>query len=216
MAISFERKAYGGGKPIFWRGDCKVLPGGYKLMNDLPVGTIIDKGTPLIVGMGASSNPNRMYAVALLSFLILSTFSEDDGSGFSVGKGHPFVAGSSVILCGINGEKVGIATVASVDSSDPDKDKIIIEPDDRARLSEAFFAVLLPHASYAELPNKAPILVPNACAAAELVIDGKGDYTIDAAYEALIIKNNTPFVVPSLNNAGMCWAGNPSIKYINQ
>lgn len=47
MAIEFEKGKIKGGFPVFWRGECKVLPGDFKLKQTFPEGTLIRKGTPI-------------------------------------------------------------------------------------------------------------------------------------------------------------------------
>lgn len=47
MAIEFEKGKIKGSFPVFWRGECKVLPGDFKLKQTFPEGTLIRKGTPI-------------------------------------------------------------------------------------------------------------------------------------------------------------------------
>ena len=47
MAITFEKEKVKGNFPVFWRGECSVLPGDFKLTTDLPEGTLVKKGTPI-------------------------------------------------------------------------------------------------------------------------------------------------------------------------
>lgn len=47
MAITFEKEKVKGNFPVFWRGECGVLPGDFKLTTDLPEGTLVKKGTPI-------------------------------------------------------------------------------------------------------------------------------------------------------------------------
>lgn len=43
MAIEFEKGKIKGSFPVFWRGECKVLPGDFKLKQTFPEGTLIRK-----------------------------------------------------------------------------------------------------------------------------------------------------------------------------
>ena len=52
MGVEFKSKGYLGTIPKFWRGEAKILPGGYKLTQVLPKGTIVPKGTPLEIVRG--------------------------------------------------------------------------------------------------------------------------------------------------------------------
>ena len=47
MGISFDRTAYAGSMPPFWRGEFKVLPGDFKLKQTFVDGTILKAGTPI-------------------------------------------------------------------------------------------------------------------------------------------------------------------------
>ena len=47
MGISFDRTAYAGSMPPFWRGEFKVLPGDFKLKQAFADGTILKAGTPI-------------------------------------------------------------------------------------------------------------------------------------------------------------------------
>lgn len=47
MAIEFEKGQIKGRFPVFWRGECKGLPGDFKLTQTFPEGTLIRKGTPI-------------------------------------------------------------------------------------------------------------------------------------------------------------------------
>lgn len=196
MAISFERKAHGGGKPIFWRGECKVLPGGFKPAQDFSEGTIIDKGTPLHV------NFDNMEAAVCKVAIVLAGGTT---SAPRVAKGNLFEAGDDIAAT--IGEPTAIK-ISSIDRSNPAYDVLT--------LSEAIDG--LGEGKYLYESNSAgdAKYEPNAVVAAELVFDGKGLPTIDAAYEALIIKKNAYPVLPEFFVSEMCLTGNPSIKYINQ
>ena len=49
MGVKFEGKSYAGNMPVFWRGEAKILPGGYKLLQTFPKGTVIPKGRHYIL-----------------------------------------------------------------------------------------------------------------------------------------------------------------------
>ena len=53
MAIDFKKEKIRGRSPEFWRGEAKVLPGGFKPTQEFPVGTVILRGTPLFVDFEA-------------------------------------------------------------------------------------------------------------------------------------------------------------------
>ena len=47
MAIVFEKGKVKGNFPVFWRGECKTLPGDFRIKQTFPEGTLIRKGTPI-------------------------------------------------------------------------------------------------------------------------------------------------------------------------
>ena len=47
MAIKFEKTQIKGGFPVFWRGECEVLPGDFKLKGTYPEGMKLKEGTPI-------------------------------------------------------------------------------------------------------------------------------------------------------------------------
>ena len=62
MGVKFEGKSYAGNMPVFWRGEAKILPGGYKLLQTFPKGTVIPKGTPLHIVIGTLTAAVSKYA----------------------------------------------------------------------------------------------------------------------------------------------------------
>ena len=49
MGIQFNKTKIGGSVPTIWRGECKVLPGGFKPKQTFPNGTVIRRGALLHV-----------------------------------------------------------------------------------------------------------------------------------------------------------------------
>ena len=49
MAIDFKKTQLSGHTPEIWRGECKILPGGFKPVQNFPVGTVLHRGTPIYV-----------------------------------------------------------------------------------------------------------------------------------------------------------------------
>ena len=47
MGVTFDKVKIPGGFPVFWRGEFKVLPGGFKLKQTFPEGTLLRKSIPL-------------------------------------------------------------------------------------------------------------------------------------------------------------------------
>ena len=55
MAIDFKKTQLSGHTPEIWRGECKILPGGFKPVQNFPVGTVLHRGTPIYVDFEAMS-----------------------------------------------------------------------------------------------------------------------------------------------------------------
>ena len=77
MGIKFEGKTYSGKMPAFWRGEAKILPGGYKLLQTFPKGTLFQTGDVVMkegetTGVNVSSidTSNEDYDVLTLSAAI--------------------------------------------------------------------------------------------------------------------------------------------------
>jgi hypothetical protein len=68
MAIEFKKEAVSGAYPEIWRGECKILPGGFKPLQEFSVGTVLRRATPIFVDFGTMS-----AAVCKRAILSLST-----------------------------------------------------------------------------------------------------------------------------------------------
>lgn len=49
MGVEFSKTQIKGTFPVFWRGEFKVLPGDFKVTTDLPDGTVVKRGTPILI-----------------------------------------------------------------------------------------------------------------------------------------------------------------------
>ncbi len=191
MAIEFKKTKYSGHTPEIWRGECKILPGGFKLTQNFPVGTVIHRGTPVTVDFAT------MSAVVCKATTVL-----EGGTTklVRVAKGHLFVAGDVVVK---NGAADATATVSSVDTSNTEYDVL--------NLSAAITGLT---AGDVLVINGQP--VPNMVVGAVLEITGKGLPTLDVAYDAVVLypSLNLPILEDWLN--GPCLKSNPNILFIKQ
>lgn len=55
MAITFERTSYDARQRAIWRGEARMLPGGFKPLQEFPVGTLLKRGTLVHVDMDTLS-----------------------------------------------------------------------------------------------------------------------------------------------------------------
>lgn len=191
MAIEFKKTKYSGHTPEIWRGECKILPGGFKLTQNFPVGTVIHRAIPVAVDFSAMS-----------ATVIKSTTVLEGGTtkAVRVAKGHLFVAGDVVAK---NGAADATATVSSVDTSNTEYDVL--------NLSAAITGLTTGDVL---VINGQP--VPNMVVGAVLEITGKGLPTLDVAYEAVVLypSLNLPILEDWLN--GPCLKSNPNILFIKQ
>ena len=109
MGVKFEGKSYAGNMPVFWRGEAKILPGGYKLLQTFPKGTVIPKGTPLHIVIGTLTAAVSKYAKVV---------SGGTTTKPRVPKGTLFQINDIVMK---EGETTGV-TVSSIDTSNADYD----------------------------------------------------------------------------------------------
>ena len=102
MAIEFKKQAFSGKTPVIWRGECKILPGGFKPKQTFPVGTVLRRGLPIQVDFDDMSAGVVKIAKVL-----------DGGttSAARIGKGHLFVVGDKV-------QKLGTTTSTTVNKID--------------------------------------------------------------------------------------------------
>ena len=92
MAIDFKKTQLSGHTPEIWRGECKILPGGFKPVQNFPVGTVLHRGTPIYVDFEAMSAAVCKTAKVLKGGTTTAP---------RVAKGHYFVAGDVVMKLGV-------------------------------------------------------------------------------------------------------------------
>lgn len=206
MAIDFQKTTYAGRTPVIWRGECKVLPGGFKPKNTLTLGSRIKRGAPLFVDFD-----NNEAAV----IKIVKVLSGGTTSAPRVAKGHYFAAGDVLMKIG---KTDASPTVSSVDSSNAAYDVL--------NLSAAISGltegdVLVEATAYAaaegsgEATPAAEKYIPNAVVSADLEVKNKLD-TLDAAYEAVVLYPSVDYPIPDSWKQGIALKNNPNIVLIKQ
>ena len=197
MAIEFKKQAFSGKTPVIWRGECKILPGGFKPKQTFPVGTVLRRGLPIQVDFDDMSAGVVKIAKVL-----------DGGttSAARIGKGHLFVVGDKV-------QKLGTTTsttVNKIDTSNADYDVVTFA---------AEITGLAAGDSIQESDGKSsakPLYTPNMVVGADLEFKGTGIPTIDAAYEAVVLYNNVDYPIPADWLQGVTLKSNPNILFIKQ
>lgn len=201
MAINFKKTAYSGHFPEIWRGECKMLPGGFKPKQNFPTGTVLHRGTPLEV------NFEEMSAAVVKTAKVVAGGTTTKPR---VGKGHYFAVGDVVTKYG-NGAST--PTINAIDTSNEEYDVLTLSA---AYTGLAADDVLVESAAPASGETAAPKHTPNAIVGAVKEFDGKGIPTIDAAYEAVVLYPSLMFPVLDEWLNGFSLKNNPSIKLIKQ
>ena len=197
MAIEFKKQAFSGKTPVIWRGECKILPGGFKPKQTFPVGTVLRRGLPIQVDF------EEMSAGVVKIAKVLDGGTTTDAR---VGKGHLFAVGDKV-------KKRGTATsttVSKIDTSNADYDVITFA---------AAITGLAAGDSIQESDGQSsakPLYTPNMVIGADLEFKGTGIPTIDAAYDAVVLYNNVNYPIPADWLQGVALKSNPNILFIKQ
>lgn len=210
MAIDFKKTQLSGHTPEIWRGECKILPGGFKPVQNFPVGTVLHRGTPIYVDFEAMSAAVCKTAKVLKGGTTTAP---------RVAKGHYFVAGDVVMKLGVTDKS---PIIKSIDTANAEYD-VLTFASAIAGLAEGDILVEASAAAAAEGDNEAvpaaPLYTPNMVVGAAKEFTGKGLPTIDAAYEAVVLypSLNFPLLEDWLINPGkVCLKANPNILFIKQ
>jgi len=202
MAIEFKRTKVAGHFPEIWRGECRMLPGGFKPAQDFAVGTVLHRGTPLYVDF------ETMTAAVCKTAKVLSGGTTTKPR---VAKGHLFAAGDVVTK---NGDGASTPTISAIDTSNADYDVLTLSA---AYTGLAADDVLVESQAVTETGATATSkYVPNAVVGAVKEFDGKGIPTIDAAYEAVVLYPSLACPVLDDWKNGICLKSNPNILFIKQ
>lgn len=184
MGLVFGKTDYKGSFPVFWRGEAKVLPGDYKLADDLPEGTVVKKGTPIKLDFA------NMRATLCKAIKVVKGGTE---TAPRVEKGSHVVTS----------EKIGSATVDSIDTSNADYDVITLSAAESGATEGKILAVG---------DNE-----PNAVVEKDITIKkDMGFMTVSAAFDVVVLRDVAYPVPDSRLVNGMCLSTNHSIKYIRQ
>lgn len=202
MAIEFKKTDYAGHFPEFWRGEAKILPGGFKPAQTPPTGTVLRKAVPLYVDF------DNMTAAICKTATILTGGTT---TKVRVPKGHYFAVGDTVSK---HGDGTSAPTISAVDTSNTEYDVLNLSSGiSGITAGDVIVESVMPSGEGAKAE---PRYTPNMVCGSEKHFDGKGLPTIDAAFEAVIL---TPsLAAPMLSEwiTGVCLKNNPNIIYIKQ
>lgn len=200
MAIEFKKTAVSGRFPEIWRGECKMLPGGFKPLQNFAVGTVLRRAALLEVNF-----ENMTAAVIKLANVL--------GGGTTknvrVAKGHYFAVGDVITKIG-DGKLT--PSISSIDTSNVDYDVLV--------LSAAYTGLAkgdtIVESSAVESGDATSKYTPNMIVGADKEFNGKGIPAIDAAFEAVVLYPSLSFTIPAEWLNGPCLKSNPNILFIKQ
>ena len=202
MAIIVNKEVFGGHAPEIWRGECKVLPGGFALDNaqlaSLPIGTVIRRGTPIVVDFEKKSANLCKTATVIKG---------GNTTTFRVAKGHLFAVGDYISKVG---DGASTPSIKVIDRTNAEYDAITLS---------AAYTGLTEKDVVMEVANSAgsePKYEPNAIVASDKAIDGNNIVVLDAGYEAVVLYPSLAFPIIDAWKQGITMKLNPNILFINQ
>lgn len=203
MAITFEKQSFGGRFPEIWRGECKMLPGGFKPTQEFAPGTVVRRATPVFV------NFDEMSATVCK---VASVLDGGTTTKVRVPKGHYFTKGDNVFKYG--DAAPALVTVNEVDRTNSAYDVLTLS---KAITGIAKDDVLVEGKSVeGEPPTVKAVCEPNMVVGADKQFDGKGLPTIDAAFEAVVLYPSLQFPILKEWLQGVALKNNPNIIFIKQ
>lgn len=187
MGITRKPTSLNGAMPIFWRGECKVLPGDFKVKQVFPNGTLLPKGTPIKLDFATMSCDICATALVVAGGTTAAP---------RVAKGHILQVGDTLYL-GENNQKI-----TAIDTSNADYDVLTLA----AALTGATAGAVL----------SASELEPDAVIESNKEYDlTRGFNGVSAGYDCLVLRGCVP-PIPESWLTGFCLKNNPTIKYIYQ
>lgn len=203
MAITFEKQSFGGRFPEIWRGECKMLPGGFKPTQEFAPGTVVRRATPVFV------NFDEMSATVCK---LASVLDGGTTTKVRVPKGHYFTKGDNVFKYGA--EAPALVTVNEVDRTNSAYDVLTLS---MAITDIAKDDVLVEGKSVeGKLQTVKAVCEPNMVVGADKQFDGKGLPTLDAAFEAVVLYPSLQFPILKEWFQGVALKNNPNIIFIKQ
>ena len=201
MAINFARTAYPGNISPFWRQEVRMLPGGFSLLQTIPVGEVVERGAFISVDFD-----NHSAAIVKIGKIV------DGGTTTKprVSKKNNFFAGDTIMKLGKTDLSV---TVKSVDHTNPDYDVLELS----AALTSLAKDDFIQEAIKGDDNTYSPKYVANMVLGADFESRKSGLPALDVAWSAMILKDIcTPFPSSWLATNSPCLATNPHIMFIKQ
>lgn len=200
MAIEFKKTAFSGRFPEIWRGECKMLPGGFKPLQNFSVGTVLRRATLLEVNF-----ENMTAAVIKLADVLTGGTTK----AVRVAKGHYFAVGDVVTKVG---DGKSTPSISSIDTSNVDYDVLTLS----AAYTGLTAGDTIVESAKVESGDATSKYTPNMIVGADKEFNGKGIPAIDAAYEAVVLYPSFSFTIPAEWLNGPCLKSNPNILFVKQ
>lgn len=201
MAIEFKKTSHDGYMPSIWRGECKILPGGFKPVQSFATGTVLRRGTPISVDFETMT----ANVVKVAKVLEGGTTAKP-----RVTKNSHLAVGDKVMSLGGEDQK----TVNSIDTSNGAYDVITLS----GAITGLTAGDILQESEEVEDVIQPRYEAPNMIVGSDIEFTGRGIPTIDAAYEAVVLYNVVSYPLPKewMLHEGACLKLNPNIVFIKQ
>jgi len=205
MAVEFNKTSHEGNNPDFWRGEAKILPGGFILAQTLPVGSVVRRGTPLYI----EDEPNRKAYICKSA----DVTDGSDADALQVAKGHFFAVGDKVTTAGDTTSNGTPKSITAINTSNAGYDVLSLSgnitglSNNKGTIVEAGGITNLGQSKYE----------PNAVVGSDAEIDGRGVASVDVAFEGVVLRNMVKAPIASIwLTGGISMKNNHSIKFIIQ
>ena len=200
MAIEFKKETFRGTTPTIWRGEAKILPGGFKPKQTFATGTILRRATLLYVDF------ESMSAAVIKFGQVLEGGTTQKPR---VTKGSYLAVGDVVTKLGTG---ASTPTIKSIDTSNDAYDVIELS----AAITGLAKGDTLVESESVEEGTAKEKYVPNMIVGADREFNGKGIPAIDAAFEAVVLYPSLNAKIPETWLNGCCLKSNPNILFIKQ
>lgn len=188
MAIVFEKGKVKGNFPVFWRGECKTLPGDFRIKQTFPEGTLIRKGTPIALDF-SKMECTVCKAVKIIAGETTATPRVEKGSLVQIGD---------ELTIGENKQEI-----TAIDNSNSDYDVLTLAAALTGATKDAFAVVAGSE--------------PNAVVETDYEYKTNMSFqTVSAGYDVIILKDVAYPMPDEWLLGGWCMKNNPSIKYVRQ
>lgn len=203
MAIKFEKETIPGTMSPFWRQEVRMLPGGFSLVQNIPVGEVVQRGAFIAV------NFDNMSAAIVKVGQVLEGGTTTKPR---VSKRNNFFPGDEVMKL----EKTDtIVTVKSVDRTNPEYDVIELSAALTGLAKDDFIQEAVKEED--ETPIVSPAHIANMVLGADYESRKHGIGTLDVAWSAMVLKDIcSPFPKSWLTENSPCLATNHNILFIKQ